>query len=192
MHKAQRLLDRAYWLVEKRRVADAVHVLNIVICDDPHNIEAWELCVQISGSRQGLQNLAERVRRDRDLTAGEKREILEYQEYMLSHLDRQAAASDGGSRSALMIISAILVAVIGLWLVVPEIRRMSAYYFLVAFILGLGYWFWKSDRSERYAGARSFGYEITTPRLVETEKPELFFYEPIIKVGPAPEDDRNY
>ncbi len=195
MARIERLLDHAYDLIEERHIGDAAQVLDAVILNDPHNIEAWELYVQISNTRSSLEMLAERVRRNRDLTTWEKKEILSYQEYILNHLQNEqndyfdGGQVSGGSRSALTILAAILAAVIALWVFVPEVRTMVAFYFLVAFILALGFWFWKSDRSGEWSGSRSFSYGVSTPQLMDIEKPELFFHEPIIKVGPAPNDE---
>ena len=195
MARIERLLERAYFLIEAGHLYDAAQVLDAVIEDDPHNIEAWELYVQISDSRSSLEALAERVRRNRDLTSAEKKEILVYQKYILDHLENEqddyfeGQRTPPGSRSALTILAAILAVVVALWAFVPEVRSMVALYFLVAFILGLGYWFWRSEQVSDWTGSRSFSYGVSTPRLVDTEKTELFFYEPIIKVGPLPDED---
>jgi hypothetical protein len=195
MARIQHLLDQAYYLIEEGHLYDAAQVLDMVIEDDPHNIEAWELYVQISDGRTSLELLAERVRRNRHLTFPEKTEILAYQEYILSHLqdgqdqyfeEDQVTES---SRSALTILAAILVALLALWSFVPEVRSMLAFYFLVSFIFGLGFWFWKSDQTNAWSSERSFSYGVSSPQLMESEKPELFLHEPIIKVGPLPDDE---
>jgi hypothetical protein len=183
MARIERLLDQAYYLIEDGHIYDAARVLDAVIEDDPHD------------SRANLELLADRVRRNRDLTSAEKREILSYQEYILNHLQSgqeqyfEEGSISESSKSALTILTAILVALLGLWSFVPEVRSMVAFYFLVAFIIGLGFWFWKSDQSNAWSGSRSFSYGVSTPQLRETEKPELFFYEPIIKIGPMPDEE---
>ena len=195
MARLERLLDRAYDLIEDGRRADAGPVLDAVVTSDPHNIEAWELYVQISDNRADLDRLARRVRFNRDLTAGEKKEILAYQAYILSHLENRRAnveredRPDSGSGAALSILGAIFVAAVILWLMVAEVRTTLAFYFLLAFIVGLALWFRRSDQTNEWAGSRNYSYRISTPRLIEGDRPELYLYDPIIKVGPLPEDD---
>jgi hypothetical protein len=188
------MLDRAYFLITRDRIREAASVLDIVILDDPHNIEAWELYMQITDSQAGLEALAERVYWNEQLSAQEKDEILSYQQYVLEHLEDEPAVEaeadpEPGGGSALAIIGVIFVLLLTVWLAVPDIRSMAPFYFLMLFLVGLGYWFWKSEQPGRLRELRSYSYGVQGARLAEPEKPRLFYQEPIIKVGPVPEDE---
>ena len=194
MPSAQRLLERAYLLIAENKIRDAVQVLDIVILDDPHNIEAWELYMQNTDSVAGLEALAERVHWNRDLTPAEKDEVLSFQDYMLNRLENEEIGfaerrRPAGSRSAVILIAMIFVLLTAVWVLALDIRRMTPYYFLMLFLIGLGYWFWRSGQPGHFGGMRSYSYGVSGARLAESEKPELFFHEPIIKVGPLPEDE---
>jgi hypothetical protein len=197
MPSVQRLLERAYHLIADNKTRDAAQVLDVVIEGDPHNIEAWELYMQISGSQAGLESLAERVHWNRELNPAEKDEILAYLDYKLSRLENESGPdfpirpAQTGSRPALIIIAVIFVLLVGLWVSVPDVRSMTPFYFLMLFLLGLGVWFWRSDQPGQYGELRSFSYGVTSARLSDNDKPELFFQGPIIKVGPLPEDEEE-
>jgi hypothetical protein len=173
MPSMQRLLDRAYFLIEENKIRDAALVLDALIQDDPHNIEAWELAMQISSSRAGLEALAERVYWNKDLNSVEKDELLSYLDYMLERLENDRGGeyvvrqSPTGSRSALIIISVIFVLLSALWVIVPEVRGLAPFYFLILFLIVLGFWFWRSDSAGRMGQVRSFSYGIPAARLAD-------------------------
>jgi hypothetical protein len=191
------MLDRAYFLIAKDRIREAASILDIVILDDPHNIEAWELYMQITASHAGLEALAERVYWHEQLSAPEKDEILSYQQYVLEHLDDprrdpyEQEVLPAGPRSALFIIGAIFLLLVALWLIVPDVRTMTPYYFLMVFLVGLAYWFWRSDQPGEFGSLRSYSYGVPRAQLGEPEQPRLFYHEPIIKVGPVPEEEER-
>jgi hypothetical protein len=196
MPKSSRLLRRAYDLVHDNRIDDAALVLDAVVQEDPQNVEAWELYLQISQTVDELEWLGHRIRTTKQLSAVDREAIMSYQEYLLRGLDAEA-----GKRAATMRqkewSSAVAVLAIAV-MVGAMLRSQPALAGGLISVLFIGWLFYRSTivapALNRYGlRARRFAGDIRIPKLKrrrprlldpDADRPILVMNEPIIEIGP--------
>ncbi len=77
------LLERAYQLIKARQFENAALVLDAVVRVDTKNVDAWKAYLQIHKDISDLYWLKERILNTNDLSAADKKNILDYQNYLL-------------------------------------------------------------------------------------------------------------
>jgi hypothetical protein len=195
MTKAARLLQRAYALVDKNRIEDAALVLDAVVEEEPQNVEAWELYLQISSTRSELEWLGKRIQSQKDLRPEDKKTILGYQRYLIGQLQsktnvRLVPSSQRQFAPFSIVVVVLTIVVLFVWSGPP-----SAKIFLGILVVGsVLLWSWK-DRAvlvRRVLGPRRFAKELKLPELNQNdpkslpggERPLITYDKPIIKIGP--------
>jgi hypothetical protein len=195
MTKAARLLQRAYALVDKNRIEDAALVLDAVVEEEPQNIEAWELYLQISATRSELEWLGKRIQSNKELRPEDKKNILGYQRYLIGQLQsktnvRPRPASERQLAPFSIVVVVLTILVLFVWSGSP-----SAKIFLGILVVGsVLLWSWK-DRAilvRRVLGPRRFAKELRIPELNQQDPPSIpggdrpliTYDKPIIKIGP--------
>jgi hypothetical protein len=183
-------------LVHNNRIDDAALVLDAVVLDDPRNVEAWELYLQISQSVDELEWLGHRIRSTKQLGAVDREAILSYQKYLLRGMDEEAeerAASlrqKEWSSAAAVLVMAVMVGSL--------LRDQPALAGGLISVLFIGWLFYRSTITtpalNRYGlRARRFAGDIRIPQLKrrkprlldsDSERPILVLNEPIIEIGP--------
>jgi hypothetical protein len=88
MPVTNRLLERAYALLDEQKYEDAALVLEAVVREEPQNVEAWLLYLQISTSEGELTWLGERISASPVLNSTDKENILSYQQYLLEQMEK--------------------------------------------------------------------------------------------------------
>jgi hypothetical protein len=90
---SKRLLSRAYALASAGNIKDVNLVLDVVVRQEPNNVEAWEFYLQIAtANRKRLEALAERIAASNDMLPQVKQEVLDYYNYLLRRLDGRERA----------------------------------------------------------------------------------------------------
>jgi len=190
MALTNRLLEQAYNLVQARRFRDAALALDTLLREEPRNIEAWELYLQISSTREELARLARRVCLTAELSADEKETILSYQRYRLRRLQKKPAGLNRPVQHQWG--WAVLIAIPflgGLVLSAAHLIGLREGLLGGLFLAGLIGWLITrkrslSDGDER---ARLFASEVLPvdlSRQGEAEPPLLTLDAPIIQIGP--------
>lgn len=85
------LLERAYQLIKARQFENAALVLDAVVRVDPKNVDAWKAYLQIHRDVSDLNWLKERILKTHDLCDADKKNILDYQYYLI----QQWTANEG-------------------------------------------------------------------------------------------------
>ncbi len=185
-----RLLEQAYDLVQAGRFRNAALVLDALVREEPRNIEAWELYLQISSTREELERLARRVCLTAELSSDEKETILSYQRYLLRRWQGKSAGLDRPvpHRWGWAV-----------WMAIPFLGglALSAAHLIGVregllgglFLVGLIGWLITRKRSlsEASEKTRLFASEVfqgDLARQAEAEPPLLTLDAPIIQIGP--------
>jgi len=78
MSGAPNFLDEAYVQLQAGNLQEARQILDLLVNDDPMNVEAWEAYMQTSESCEELDDLCERAIQFPDLAQTERTSILDY------------------------------------------------------------------------------------------------------------------
>ena len=78
MSGAPNFLDEAYVQLQAGNLQEARQLLDLLVNDDPMNVEAWEAYMQTSESCEELDDLCERAIQFPDLAQTERTSILDY------------------------------------------------------------------------------------------------------------------
>ena len=89
---SQKLLERAYELMEAQQTLNAELVLDMLVRSNPQNVEAWEAYMQLHRDRSDLEWLRERVLHTPELSDADKKDIIAYQEYLVRKIDEEEQA----------------------------------------------------------------------------------------------------
>ncbi len=77
------LLERAHQLIKAKQYENAALVLDAVVRVDPKNVDAWKSYLQIQSDVCDLNWLKERISRTNELCDADKKNILDYQNYLI-------------------------------------------------------------------------------------------------------------
>ncbi len=89
----KRLLSRAYALASAGNIKDVYLVLDVVVCQEPNHVEAWEFYLQVAtANRSRLEALGARISASNAMLPHIKQEVLDYYNYLLRRLDGRERA----------------------------------------------------------------------------------------------------
>jgi hypothetical protein len=92
MTKTWELLDKAYYLIDQKRYADAQFILDQILHLDPQNLDAWDAYVYISTTRRDLEGLRNYVVSIWETHVRDQDYLFATQRFVLQRVDKKMSS----------------------------------------------------------------------------------------------------